>query len=210
MPKTAFLKNNKIKIMVSLSKFSLKSLNEAEFSSMFSDLWDKLHHCFFKFERLQAYEEPNDPSYQAFIAGDLKLALKHLEERIAQQATLYNGIAQKNINLIRVRAVELPLSDYLQYEFKSYQLSAKYGERILIIDITNPNDNIKLELSNLTDFLLFDDYAVLIHKYNKNGLFQGGWLADKPNDIEFFLKISQEAIKISIPLGTFEKKMGLL
>lgn len=179
------------------------------FNSTFERLWNKLERRFFKFERLQSYQEPDDPSYQAFVQGDLDAAVQHLEDRIASQAALYKELTRKNLGFVRVRAVEIPLSKYLLYELKSYRISARYGEKILIVDITSKDSELKSDLWNASDFLLFDDVALLVHKYNDKGFLQGGWLVNNSEYVETYVKLANASITISIPLGVFERQFSL-
>src|SRR5947209_2446694 len=100
-----------------------KRLTPEESSLLFETLWEKLSHKFFKFERLQSYQEPDNSSLQAFLARDYELARREMIEARAKDAKLYIELCRKGIEFVRVRAVELPLSDYLRWELETYQIS---------------------------------------------------------------------------------------
>ena len=184
-----------------------KILDIHEFGSIFEFLWGKVEFRFFKLERLQAYQEPDDQSYQAFMRGDMNAAVKYLEERIAAQAPLYESMVKRGFEFVRVRAVELPISHYLHYEFKAYKISARYGEKILIVELT-PGKS-QPEFFQSSDYLLFDSLAVLIHRYDANGLLLGGWLIDNPAHVEVYVRLADELIKSAMPLGIYERARGL-
>lgn len=175
------------------------------FNKAFDSCWNKLECSFFKFERLQFYDEPEEPSYMAYKHKDFVKADQLLEERISRQKPFYDVLARKNISFIRVRAVEFPLSDYLlNYELKAYRISARYGEKILIADIM---DSKLSELYNSMDFTLFDSKAVIVQNYNKHGFFIGGWLIEDPKYVERYKEIANKFIASAIPLDSFEKEI---
>jgi hypothetical protein len=103
--------------------------------------------------------------------------------------------------------VELPLSDYLRWEFETYKISAKYGERILVADITNDRDNSIAKQS--VDFNMFDTYAVLIPTYDSGGLLNGALLIDRVEYVQQFAKFAREMIARSEPLAMFEREQKL-
>ncbi|HEY3489580.1 MAG TPA: hypothetical protein VGK27_05590 [Candidatus Deferrimicrobiaceae bacterium] len=184
-----------------------KALDAASFDDAFSKFWSALSIQFFKFERLQSYYEPDDPSYQAFQQKDMDSAIQHLENRIEALHLFYEQAARKNVSIIRMRAVEKPLSEYLNYEFESYRISSKYGERILVVDLTNIDHSSDLYIAS--DFLMFDAKTVLVHNYDKNGQSNGGWLIDDLDDVRVFADLATRYHEISIPFGHFERQNRL-
>src|SRR2546421_6552740 len=89
-------------------------VDEEDFAQRFDSEWDRLEWRFLKCERRQEYREPDDPGFQAFERGDLEEAQRLNAERVRQQEPLYSAARSKGIEIVRVRLVEFPLSDYLR------------------------------------------------------------------------------------------------
>lgn len=102
----------------------------ADFSRHESRISDRCN----KLERLQYFEEPYDPSWQAFVAGDWGEALR-LDEQLARADTiaLYEDYARRGVEWRRVRVVEFPITPYVQWELHGLKLRVECGERISII-----------------------------------------------------------------------------
>src|SRR5438067_2709169 len=90
-----------------------RRLDVESFRRAFKLEFDKVTNRFFKFERLESYVQPEDPSYQAFCRKDLGLASKLLREGIAAQLPLYRSLQDKKALFVRVRVVSFPVSEYL-------------------------------------------------------------------------------------------------
>lgn len=177
-----------------------------EFFREFQSEWDKLKFRFFKLERQQAYQEPDDPSYQAFARGDLSEAIRLVRERIREQKPLYEVARQKGIDIIRVRVVERPLSDYLQYEFEAYKVSQEYGEQVrLVMASALAND---AALARASDFLLFDHAPALIHDYDPNGLLCDGWIVRSISACHAYEQIANRLMSISVPFTDYERPLS--
>lgn len=80
-----------------------------------------------KLERSQLFREPNDPSWQAFISGDWQgaLALLKADRASVRAEARRNKHAGRRIR--RVRAVEQPLSPYIQWELHALRILAEEG-----------------------------------------------------------------------------------
>lgn len=179
-------------------------LTSSEFSAAFKRLWHDLEERFFKFERLQAYQEPDDPSFRAFLQGDLEEAEQLLKHRILDQAQSYTKIIQNNVAAVRVRAIERPFTDYLLYECLSYPISAQLGERIVMADFGELDvDDDRFQTS---DFLLFDNRSVLVHDYGDDGIFKGGWIIENEDVVAKYSAIATSLISISIPFAVFREE----
>lgn len=178
----------------------------ADYPRLFESLWDRLERRFFKLERAQVYSEPGDPSYEAFLRGDLHEVERYFEERIRGELRFLNDIVRKNLSYTRVRAVERPLTNYLLYEFKTYRVSARYGQRILVTDITEAGNQ---RLYQACDFMVFDSFAVVTLEYNARGEFQAAVLIEEPASIEKYQRLASEFIERSVLLGVFEREHGL-
>ncbi len=192
--------------LVNPALLATRELTEPEFRATFRTFIPRLQHQFFKFERLQEYSEPGDPSYEYFRKGELTSATKHLEDRLAAQGDFYLRLCRENIPFVRVRALEFPISAYLEYEFNSYEISARYGERILIVDLSSPSAAPYVYSS---DFVMFDDVAVLAHNYSETGLLKGAWLIDDSHNVRPFVEFANHLIAASVPLAMFQRQRQL-
>lgn len=167
-----------------------------------------LKDSFLKLERLQSYQEPSNTSYCAYRDGDKSRAQELLWENVAAEAGDFTKFARDNVQQVRVRLVELPLSDYLKWEFDVYRLVAQFGQRILVTDITN--DSKTSLLSRASDCIIFDRKVALRNHYDEQGVMRGAWLTEDPQIVSQYLQTFQEARQRSVPLAVFQHEQGLV
>lgn len=87
-----------------------------------------------------------------------------LQEALQTQEPMYSAALQRGVQLLRLRLVELPLSDYLRYyEFPSYRISENLGERIYIKEIESTDSNLP------PDCIFFDDGVMYVNAYDGCG-----------------------------------------
>jgi len=178
-------------------------LNGEEFQLAFERSWESLKSQFFKLESRQSYEEPGDPSFEAFLRGDHAVACNLVVQRMQEQAPLYEDVRTKGIRWVRVRIVQLPLSDYIaQYEFAAYRESSRLGEEIRFVDEESLSR--RLREKGLIDYLEFDDSVVLVHNYDDQGLQHGGWIIEAPDAIERIQAVSRDLLDCSVSMEAFE------
>jgi hypothetical protein len=67
-----------------------------------------------KLERIQVFQQPEDPSYAAMMAGDWKRSLELIEDKRKGAARSLGSLDAETNR--RVRVVEKPVSHYLQWE----------------------------------------------------------------------------------------------
>ncbi|WP_344905879.1 DUF6879 family protein [Actinomadura meridiana] len=86
---------------------------------------------FWKLERRQTFQEPDDASYQAFVRGDWEEA-----QRIENDGrdALRRRFVEQGFVLRRVRVVESPITPYLQWEMRALRVRAEAGEEIRVLD----------------------------------------------------------------------------
>jgi hypothetical protein len=178
-----------------------------DFVGRVGELFTTCTTSFEKFERLQTFQEPELPSYTAWMAGR-KSESQHLYfSTMPSSAEMYRNAAKRQISATRVRVVERPLSSYLEWEMMTYQQTAKFGERILIRDISEPTQsNAAIEAGH--DFLVFDQKHVYVNDYGTAGIFAGGWYVSDPKDIEIYNQLFSMARQSSILLGEYELLHG--
>ena len=130
----------------------------------------------------------------------MDIAKEKIYKTVKPDIDSYTELCKKDIPYVRVHAVTLPLSEYLQWEILSYNELCKLGQRILIADFTR----LENYLINSYDFLLFDEKTVMVQDYGNDGILSGGWFSSDKNIVNKFCKISYELTKLSVSLGEFE------
>ena len=177
-----------------------EKVSKEQFREFFLSSMKGLENSLTKLELRQSYQEPGDPSYEAFLKNDFETAQVELRKRVSSQHELYKDLGRKNISFSRIRYAETPFSDYLQYELLSYPVSASFGERILFVTQNDVDQTIK-DSKYFRDCLIFDERAVLINGYTENGQPDGGYVTVSTFDIENFLQTAESLRKKSTPLG---------
>ncbi len=172
-----------------------------EFASAFDNFSAKVQRRIFKLERLQNYIEQDNESWREFRSGNIQRSLELMPTIRAREAQFDIDFFRRGLQFLRMRAVESPLSSYVDWEFHSYPISAQYGETILVADITNADRN--GPLWNARDFLLFDSFAVLVHDYDPDGLLHGGWVCQDAALIKRCTDLAHRFTSVSVPLAVF-------
>jgi hypothetical protein len=87
-----------------------------------------------KLECLQSYQEAGNPSYEAFIAGDMQRAIQLAQETHRGDERFYRMLRSNGARMLRLRLVEFPLSKYLLWEFEHYEVVRRMGEDVRIVE----------------------------------------------------------------------------
>ncbi|RKN09687.1 DUF6879 family protein [Streptomyces radicis] len=87
-----------------------------------------------KLERLQHFEERNDPSRDALRRGDWDAALRLLEEEREGLLESTRQDEERDNPFHRVRVVEEPLTAYVQWELHALRIQAECGRPIRVVD----------------------------------------------------------------------------
>ncbi|MCW8141514.1 MAG: hypothetical protein KIT58_21640 [Planctomycetota bacterium] len=162
-----------------------------------------LRKSYFQFERLQTYQEPGNPSYDAFAAGDHGRARLIAHEAAAQEEEDLRRVCHKGVPYTRVHAIERPLTPYLRWEFAIYQVLARYGQRVLLVELDARSPR---EFVDSYDFLLFDYEFVMVQDYGQDGLLCGGWTTGDPALVARFAQLARDLTRAAIPLAEFERR----
>ncbi|SOD60650.1 hypothetical protein SAMN06297387_102201 [Streptomyces zhaozhouensis] len=86
-----------------------------------------------KFERLQHFEEQDDPSRDALTEGRWEDALRLLEAEHDDWLAAARREEERRAPFHRVRVVEEPLTPYMQWESHALRVQAKAGKGIRVI-----------------------------------------------------------------------------
>jgi hypothetical protein len=182
------------------SKF--ERLNVEDFLSVFSKYSSATKSKITKVEVLQSFYEPESITHNEFIKGNIDEAIKMIPEERKEEANWHRELCRRGIFWQRLRLVKRPLTKYLQWEFETYKVSARYGQRICMIDITD--EETAKRFKEAVDFILFDDSAVLVNWYDKKGAFCGGWEVLDKAIIARCKKLADELMSVCIPMAEFE------
>lgn len=147
-----------------LTKLPGRQISIDEFGAEFDAAWEGLSERFFKLECAQYYK---DSSYEDFASQRYDDCIAKLVSDRLEDLPFLAKARANGARLVRVHIVQLPLSRYVEFEFYSYYLSEKCGERVLVID---DRDVEATTLEGLTDFVLFDDRVGFVQTYERGTL----------------------------------------
>ncbi|WP_059013064.1 DUF6879 family protein [Streptomyces specialis] len=154
-----------------------------------------------KLERQQHFEEPGDPSWEAFARGDWSEALRLNEERRASLSEFGAMCDKRGVGLYRVRVVEKPLVPYLQWEMHTLKLRAECGEAIRVVGPEAigalERDRPLPELINLGGDTL---YEIL---YDDEGVIEGGVRYTDPHVVASFVELCKSVYAAGEDLLTY-------
>lgn len=129
---------------------------------------------FWKLERLQHFEEPGDDSWVAFNEGDWQKSLALLEERRSSLRTHYARISASGFETWRIRIVEHPLTEYMQWELHLLALRDQLGGHTRVL---HTRDIEEFETgSHLPELITLGDDVMYEILYDETGLQEGGVL----------------------------------
>lgn len=105
----------------------------------------------------------------------------------------------------RVHLIDLPVSDYLLYEFAAYEANIAAGEEVFLADRTGDPELAELR----DDFALFDDSAVLLFRYDDEGRLLGYDYDDTPASVARCRAARDLAASRAVPYEEFVKTRGV-
>jgi hypothetical protein len=176
-------------------------LSVDEFGEEFVHAWRRRNHRFLKLECWQTYQEPGTRSLRAFLTGDHAQVERLLQAEADEDSFVYEEVARRKVDYARIRLVRLPLTPYLQWEMWNYQIRAKMGEHIQLVEMP---PEVELPNDECFDFLLFDRSVALVHDYGDDGLQVGGWLVD---DHRTLAELEHRALTLrsgAVPLAAWQ------
>ncbi|NYI05697.1 hypothetical protein FHU37_002640 [Allostreptomyces psammosilenae] len=98
----------------------------------------------------------------------------------------------------RVHVIRRPLTDYLRYEFAVYAYTARAGEEVRILDLTDmENPGIPQQ-----DFWMFDDSSVVLMHYREDGTQISRELLTDP-DLAKYREWKDLAVSLSVPFAEY-------
>jgi hypothetical protein len=132
--------------------------------------WERIDK-FDKLERLQHFREPENQSWEAFVAGRWVEAQQIRRRNRSTVAAEFAEDARRGIVSRRVRVVEIPVTPYLQWELHGLKLRAECGENIRVVDLKTIAH---YEISEAVPELIFmGSLAMYKICYDESGLLRG-------------------------------------
>ena len=121
-----------------------------------------------KLERRQHFREPGDASWEAFVRGDWREALRLIEAQRSGLSDLSRLAAGHRCRLLRVRVVETPLTPYLQWELHLLRVRAECGG---LIRVLGPEPLAEYEAeSPVPELITLNDDTVYEIRYDAEGV----------------------------------------
>lgn len=168
-----------------------------DFTSQFLEAWSAARERFFKIERKQSYNQAGDESYKAFLRGDHEAALRLLRDELLTQREMYDEALANGVELIRLRQVEEPLSDYLRhFEIPSYFISEELGEKIYF---AHPDPNV----DELPDCIIFDSTVMFVNTYDGLDRLGGAIVVTDQEQIRKAIALGETLMSTAQPLAEY-------
>jgi len=155
-----------------------------------------------KVETRQSYLEPGNPSFELFSKGDFEGAIKLIEKVRAEDDEVYKMLNSKGVDFLRCRPIRYPFTDYLKWEFETYKVSSRKGERIFCCLNKEISDFFQEIVTH--DFMVFDSQVAFVHNYDSSGLIQGGWKICSKDNIIKLQSIFIYIKSFSSPFSSFQ------
>lgn len=169
-------------------------------NKQFDHAWSKLERRFFKLETLQEYDETGVPIYEAWRCGDLDDVRRLASLQAREEA---DDPVEQRIQLIRVRLLRLPVSDYVRFENEVYECLAEIGHTILGIEESRLPSDLQ---GPLLDFLLFDEALVFVHDYDSSGVRRGSWAIDTSDAVRAYSEVAKRLYDLAEPFSDLVAK----
>ncbi|WP_433891812.1 DUF6879 family protein [Streptomyces sp. CA-111067] len=95
--------------------------------------WNSGEPGFWKLERQQTFKEPGYDSWEAFARGEWEESLRLLEAGRADLEEYHRKADRHGFTTRRIRVVEEPLSDYMQWELHALRVRNESGGLIRVL-----------------------------------------------------------------------------
>lgn len=124
-----------------IAELPAKSLDRTSYHALRREETQRLTRPVWKLERSQYFHEPDDdPSWQAFLAGDWARVVEVFESERSQARTEVEKYARQGSELRRLRIVEQPASRYLLWEMQWFKILVEEGTPIRVLDAEQVRD----------------------------------------------------------------------
>ena len=178
-------------------------MNRSEFTAEFDRRFAMVRSQFFKLERRQSYDVTSDPYFRLWREGKKTQAIatwQRSADFIAEQAELVQPALARGVRLIRVRVYDEPLTEYLKYEFETYRVSARLGQEIRCVKAADVRA--AFALTDVADFVMFDDDFAIIDHHDAKGVAHGGYAIKDPKKLVELKTLRDLLIRRSAPCAS--------
>jgi hypothetical protein len=159
------------------------------------ELYDGVVQRSLRMETRQAYAVPwEDERTAAWLRGGPEPRSPSLESHRDD----CRAIVDSGRHIMRVRFVELPMTEYTKREFVwAYPGNAAAGEDILVVDrAEHPEfDHVR------EDFVVFDDTALMYYRYTDDDRLTGYDYSDDPAVVAAHVTLAEEVLAAAIPFA---------
>jgi uncharacterized protein DUF6879 len=140
-----------------LDRASYHALRREETGHVTGPIW--------KLERSQYFHEPDDdPSWQAFVAGDWAKVVEVFESERSDARAEAEKYARQGSELRRLRIVERPVSPYLLWESQWFKILVEEGTSIRVLPVDKIRD---LERNGPLPEIVVDEHALYDVSYDE-------------------------------------------
>jgi hypothetical protein len=162
-----------------------------EFAQLFTDV----RRSWFRLETLQRYDAAYErDDLAAFSRG----------EPITTTPGPWQAMIREHVaagrTLARVHIIEEPLTDYIRYELRAYELNVDAGEDVRVIPVRDGDWPHGVPRH---DYWLFDEDRLWAMEYTPAGAFAAARLESDPLVIDEHRRWRDQALALSMPLAEY-------
>lgn len=140
----------------------------------YSKYWEKFNNEGIKIKKLEFLQ-----TYD-FIDGNEDFKNKNYDKFVEMLKDFDKISAGGKDNIKRIHYIEEPLNEYLEMEYYTYLINAKYGQKVRI------TKDRKLFPEKVYDFVLFENGNLFLLDFGNNDTWKGAWhITDKKIIKEF-------------------------
>lgn len=167
-----------------------------------AQFFEGFHQAAFRLETLDHYSVPAEAeAYERFLRGEPAPASNNED---------WCKLIRRNVEagkvMERVHIISIPLTQYVRFEIEwGYVHNQAAGEKIYLVD----RSKVPEPEASFCDFWLFDDEALLLMSYDRDGKFIGIDLEDRPTVVSSYRKAATVVKSLSAPLDKFLRQNRL-
>ncbi len=147
-----------------------------------------------KLETHQIYA--GDVGLDAYRKRDYGSIAQSTIDMFESDVSFYINLLRRGILFTRLRFLKSPPNDYSRFEFLTYKVGARYGERIGVLERELPE--------RVDDFVVYDDFLVIFNYFDADGNLLGSSFSRDRKIVADHIALFDSLIKDAIPLGHYE------
>lgn len=186
----------------------MQQVTGARMGEVFYEYWSLIETEFFKLETLQEYntrgEEESIRAYKEGRIDDLRDILR--KRLVSLSSELYGNVKRNGGRIIRLRLVDLPLTDYIKRQIESYKILEELGEEIFIMTLDDAKMILGEKKDNIQDFLMFDEKRMIVNVFNDNRERTHSLISEDILEIQPFVATKHLLLPKAVPFREFFSK----